>query len=76
MSFEDAVRLLLVSFDSTLKANLSVGLPFDLLIYDNDALDAGRASRIEADDRYFADLSTRWGEALKDTFSSLPPFAF
>ncbi len=74
MSFEEAVKLLLVSFDSTLKANLSVGLPFDLQIIEKDALALGPQRRIEADDAYFHSISEGWGEALKQALTSLPDF--
>jgi putative proteasome-type protease len=76
MSFEDAVKLLLVSFDSTLKANLSVGLPLDVAIYPRDSLAPGLQTRIERTDPYYQLVSTGWGEALKTAFHSLPPFAF
>lgn len=76
MSIEEAVKLLMVSFDSTIKANLSVGLPLDLQVVENDALRLGAAKRIEADDPYFATISSGWGEALKKAFDSLPPFTF
>lgn len=76
MSFEDAVKLLMVSFDSTVKANLSVGLPFDVQVYETDTLKSGTSQRIEADDEYFASISSGWGEALKDAFNSLPDFKF
>lgn len=76
MSFEDAVKLLMVSFDSTVKANLSVGLPFDVQVYETDTLKSGTSQRIEADDDYFASISSGWGEALKDAFNSLPNFKF
>lgn len=76
MSFEDAVKLLMVSFDSTVKANLSVGLPFDVQVYETDTLKSGTSQRIEADDEYFASISSGWGEALKDAFNSLPNFKF
>lgn len=76
MSFEDAVKLLMVSFDSTVKANLSVGLPFDVQVYETDTLKSGTSQRIEADDDYFASISNGWGEALKDAFYSLPDFKF
>ncbi len=76
MSFEDAVKLLMVSFDSTLKANLSVGLPFDLQIYETGALKVGREKRIETTDTYFTELSSVWGEALRQAFDSLPGFKF
>ncbi|NNF79778.1 MAG: proteasome-type protease [Rhizobiales bacterium] len=76
MSFEDAVKLLLVSFDSTLKANLSVGLPFDLQTYARDTLKIGHEKRIEEDDAYYQSISSGWGEALKQAFASLPGFRF
>ena len=76
MCFEDAVKLLMVSFDSTLKANLSVGLPFDLQVYKRDSLKVGREKRIEEDDPYFQAISSGWGEALRKAFASLPGFTF
>ena len=76
MSFEDAVKLLMVSFDSTLKANLSVGLPFDLQVYEDGALSIARELRIEEDNPYFQAVSSGWGEALRQAFHSLPDFKF
>lgn len=76
MSFEDAVKLLMVSFDSTLKANLSVGLPFDLQIYQTDTFEVGPERRIEADDPYFQQISSGWGDALRQAFGSLPSYTF
>ena len=76
MSVEEAVKLLMVSFDSTIKANLSVGLPLDLQIVEKDTLQLGPAKRIEADDPYFGQISSGWGDALKKAFDSLPPFKF
>lgn len=72
MSFAAAVKLLLVSFDSTIKANLSVGLPLDLLIYEKDSLRLDKPRRIVAGDPYFATISAGWGEALRRAFDSLP----
>jgi len=72
MSFAAAVKLLLVSFDSTVKANLSVGLPLDLQLYERDSLVAGLVRRIKADDKYFQAISLGWGDALKRAFDSLP----
>ncbi len=76
MSFEDAVKLLLVSFDSTIKANLSVGMPLDLEIYENDSYAIGRQRRINADDPYYQTISNGWGDALKQAFQHLPDFSF
>jgi len=76
MSFEDAVKLLMVSFDSTLKANLSVGLPLDLLIIERDRFRPLHERRITGDDPYFQSISSRWGEALRQAFDSLPDYTF
>lgn len=74
MSFAETVKLLLVSFDSTLKSNLSVGLPLDLLFYEKDALKAGLKKRIGGDDPYYKTISEGWSNALKVAFQSLPDF--
>ncbi|WP_370236839.1 MULTISPECIES: peptidase [Henriciella] len=74
MTFEAAVKLMMVSFDSTMKANLSVGLPIDLLLYEKDSLDIMAQRRIEEDDPYYNLISANWGEALKFAFGSLPDY--
>ena len=74
MSFEDAVKLLLVSFDSTIKANLSVSLPLDVHIYKANSLKNGHVFRIQTDDPYFEAVSTGWGIALREAFGQLPEF--
>jgi len=74
MDFADAVKLLLVSFDSTVKSNLSVGLPFDLQIYENDSFDTRRTKRINKDDEVYQAIATGWGDALRDAFQLLPSY--
>ncbi|HHS94069.1 MAG TPA: peptidase [Rhodobacterales bacterium] len=74
LSFEEAMKLLLVSFDSTIKANLSVGLPFDFHLYEADSYRLGRTGRIESDNAYFHAISEAWGNALKQALDSLPNF--
>ena len=76
LSFEDAVKLLMVSFDSTLKANLSVGLPLDLLVIERDNYEPVHERRIEHGDPYFDAISSSWGDALKTAFHSLPDYTF
>jgi putative proteasome-type protease len=76
MTFEDAVKLVMVSFDSTIKANLSVGLPLDLLVLERDRFEPLHQRRITAADPYFRAISSRWGEALKRAFDSLPDYSF
>lgn len=75
MSFAETVKLLLVSFDSTLKSNLSVGLPLDLLFYEKDALKISLKKRIAQDDQYYRTISAGWSNALKAAFASLPDFS-
>jgi putative proteasome-type protease len=74
MSFAETVKLLLVSFDSTLKSNLSVGLPLDLLFYEKDAFKVSLKKRIAQDDQYYRTISDGWSNALKSAFASLPDF--
>ncbi|MFC3053580.1 proteasome-type protease [Kordiimonas pumila] len=74
MSFEEAAKLLLVSFDSTLRSNLSVGLPLDMQFYEAGSLKRGYERRIEQHDPYFSAISDGWSDALKVAFLSLPPF--
>jgi putative proteasome-type protease len=76
MSFEEAVKLLLLSFDSTLKANLSVGMPLDLQTYATDSFEIGHEKRFEANDPYYAHLSQGWGDALNAAIKSLDDFEF
>ena len=74
MSFADAIKLLLVSFDSTIKANLSVGLPLDLQTYEADSFKMSDKPRIEADDAYYQTVSNNWGEALRNALTQLPSY--
>jgi len=74
MSFEEATKLMLVSFDSTVKSNLSVGLPLDMLWYERDALKIRLRKRIGGEDPYYRAISDGWGQALKNAFKSLPDY--
>ena len=74
MSFAEATKLLFVSFDSTLKSNLSVGMPFDLQFYEKDSLQVGVQRRIDRDDPYYRLISDGWSNALKSAFASLPSY--
>jgi putative proteasome-type protease len=76
MTFEDAIRLLMVSFDSTIKANLSVGLPLDLSVYINDSLTEVKTHKITEDNEYFRMVSREWADALKKSLAALPKFEF
>ena len=76
MSFAETAKLLIVSFDSTLKSNLSVGLPLDMLFYERDSLRIGFRKRIVADDPYYRKISDGWSQALRAVFKSLPDFDY
>ncbi|MDA0662535.1 MAG: peptidase [Proteobacteria bacterium] len=69
---QDALKAALVSMDSTLRSNLSVGMPLDLTIIRKDRLNFSVQRRIKADDPEFATISVRWSQALKESFSALP----
>ena len=75
-SFEKAIKLLLVSFDSTIKSNLSVGLPIDYVTYSGETLRFGEQGRILDSDPYYQEVSNGWSEALKSAFAQLPDFTF
>ena len=74
MTFAETVKLLMVSFDSTVKSNLSVGLPLDLLFYERDTFEVTYRKRIGSDDAYYREISDGWSDALKSAFKSLPDF--
>ncbi len=74
MPFEDAVKLMMVSFDSTMAANLSVGMPFDLMVLERDHFEPLHRRRIPADDPYYRAVSTGWSAALRDAFHALPDY--
>jgi putative proteasome-type protease len=69
---EEAAKLALISMDSTLRSNLSVGLPLDLAICRRDELKLAHHVNIDADNAYFRAVGGRWGAALRQAFSELP----
>lgn len=74
LSFEETIKLLIVSFDSTIKANLSVGLPIDVQTYSADSFEIGEQVRIEANDDYYQSISQAWGDALRQALTNLPGY--
>jgi putative proteasome-type protease len=71
-SLEEAIKCVLVSFDSTMRSNLSVGLPIDLACYRDDHYHLDLEYHITQDDPYFSQISRRWSEGLRGVFASLP----
>jgi putative proteasome-type protease len=74
MKLGDAAKMVLLSFDSTLRSNLSVGLPIDMLTYETGALAITHTKRIGLDDPYFKMLSAEWSKALRTAFANIEPF--
>lgn len=71
-SLDDAVKCVLVSFDSTMRSNLSVGMPIDLICYERDSLAVRKQRRFEEGDPYFTALHREWSEGTRLAFSRLP----
>jgi putative proteasome-type protease len=71
-SLDEGVKVGLLSFDSTIRSDLSVGLPFDVLVIPADPTHPVVKRRIEVDDPYFRDLSARWSMLLNEARASIP----
>lgn len=71
-SLADATKCVLLSFDSTMRSNLSVGMPIDLLCYERDSLEVRMTHRYEEGDAYFVQLHQRWAEGIRQIFTELP----
>ena len=72
----DATKCVLVSFDLTMRSNLSVGMPIDLICYERDSFEVRMRRRLDADDAYFAGLSRDWSEGTRKVFRQLPELAW
>lgn len=75
-SLETAAMCSLVSMDSTMRSNLTVGPPIELRIYDKDSFLPGRYYRFDEDSEYLRGLTKAWDKSLKEAFKSLPPVAW
>jgi putative proteasome-type protease len=71
-TLDEAAKCALISMDSTIRSNLSVGLPLDLLVLRTGALAVCSHTRIDAENAYFEMIRTRWGESLREAFHALP----
>ena len=76
LSLDEVAKCCLISMDSTIKSNLSVGLPLNLLCYDRDSLTINRHKQIDGKDPYFASIRDRWAEQLRKVFNDLPNPAY
>jgi putative proteasome-type protease len=68
---EEARKAVLLSMDSTLRSNLSVGMPLDMVVIEADSLRINEQRRIEANDEEFAAMSAAWSQALRDAFTQI-----
>jgi putative proteasome-type protease len=73
----DALKLALISMDSTMRSNLGVGMPIDILVSRPDVCDAEVSYRIEPGEPYFHGLREHWSEALREAHMEIPrpPYA-
>lgn len=69
----EAAKCALVSFDSTMRSNLSVGPPIEVLAYRRDALVVDNRQRLDDDDPYLNTVRTHWNDSLRAALASLPP---
>src|SRR5687767_9246514 len=75
-SLEEAAKYALLSLDSTMKSNVTVGPPIDLLAYETDALDVTSQRRFDADDADLTKIRMRWQQALRGAVARLPNIRF
>ncbi|MBI1981108.1 MAG: peptidase [Methylocystis sp.] len=68
----DALKIGLISMDSTMRSNLSVGMPIDIALLRRDALQIEMATRISSDDPYFRELRDSWSKALREAHMAIP----
>lgn len=69
---DEAAKCALISMDSTLRSNLSVGLPLDLLVYERDALKVTRFAVLDQENAYYRMIHRTWGERLRQIFGEIP----
>lgn len=73
-TLEDAARCALVSLDSTMRSNISVGPPVELRLYRKDSLQLGEYLKLRPDSPYYQQLQQNWQEGLRRSFAELPRF--
>jgi putative proteasome-type protease len=76
MDLYDALKVGLVSVDSTMRSNLSVGMPIDLVVARRDGCAPELIHRIEPGEPYFTDLRERWSAALRAAHANIPPVPY
>ncbi len=71
-ALDEAAKCSLVSMDSTLRSNISVGFPLDLLVYEKDTLAVSRFVTVDEKNRYFQMIRSTWGDQLRQVFEGIP----
>jgi putative proteasome-type protease len=71
-SLKDVAKCLLVSFNSTMRSNLSVGLPIDLVVYEKNSMRITLRRRFEEGDAYFSEIGQFWSAGLRRVFAEAP----
>jgi putative proteasome-type protease len=69
---DEAAKAALISMDSTLRSNISVGLPLDLLVYEADSLRVTKFVQIDSSNQYMGMIRNTWGARLKQVFTEIP----
>jgi putative proteasome-type protease len=69
---DEAAKCALISMDSTLRSNVSVGLPLDLLVYERDSLRVSHFAQLDNDNAYFQMIHNTWGARLRQVFAEIP----
>ncbi len=72
----EATKCVLVSFDSTMRSNLSVGMPIDLICYERDSLEVVKQRRFDSRDAYFSALGQAWSDGTRKVFRQLPDLSW
>ncbi len=70
-SLAEAAKCALISMDSTLRSNISVGLPLDLIVYEGNSFNVDKFVTIQDDNQYFAMIRRTWGQRLRQVFEEL-----
>ncbi len=68
---DEAAKCALISMDSTLRSNISVGFPLDLLVYEKDSLSVSRFVTVDEHNQYFQMIRSTWGRQLKTVFEGI-----
>jgi putative proteasome-type protease len=71
-TLRDAVKCALISFDSTMRSNISVGPPIDVAVYENDSFEVGLQQRLDEEDPYLIQVRRAWSDGLRNLYVQMP----